>query len=90
MTATTLRHQSPTARDHFTRQPSSGDERPDRMLLGQARTLRDRAASMRQQASGLDEILASSYRRRAAELELEAWIAEVQSGIPYDEVHSAA
>jgi hypothetical protein len=60
------------------------------MLLGQARTLRDRATSMRQQASGLDEILASSYRRRAAELELEAWIAEVQSGIPYDEVHSAA
>jgi hypothetical protein len=45
---------------------------------------------MRQQASGLPEILADSYRRRAAELELEAWIAEVQSGIPYDEVHPAA
>jgi hypothetical protein len=63
---------------------------PDAERLALARTLRDRAGSLRQQSTSLPEILADSYRRRAAELELEAWIAEVQSGIPYDEVHPAA
>jgi hypothetical protein len=64
--------------------------RADQELLRRAHTTRDRAASMRRQAESLPEVLADSYKRRAAELELEAWIAEVQSGIPYDEVHSAA
>ena len=64
--------------------------RADQDLLRHARATRDRATSMRRQAEGLPEVLADSYKRRAAELELEAWIAEVQSGIPYDEVHSAA
>jgi hypothetical protein len=64
--------------------------RADQDLLRHARATRDRATSMRRQAEGLPAVLADSYKRRAAELELEAWIAEVQSGIPYDEVHSAA
>jgi len=64
--------------------------RADQDLLRHAHATRDRATSMRRQAEGLPEVLADSYKRRAAELELEAWIAEVQSGIPYDEVHSAA
>ncbi|MDZ7731992.1 MAG: hypothetical protein U5R31_01795 [Acidimicrobiia bacterium] len=55
-----------------------------------ARTLRDRAGSLRRQADALGDLLRETYRRRAAELELEAWIAEVQSGIPDDEVHAAA
>lgn len=71
-------------------QPSTDGPAPDHERLTRARALRDRAASLRQQSAGLSELLAGSYRRRAAELELEAWIAEVQSGIPYDEVHPAA
>lgn len=59
----------------------------DTALLGLAQTLRDRAAGLRTQAQGLDPVLATTYRRRASELELEAWVAELQSGIPVDEVH---
>jgi len=35
--------------------------------------LNERAHSLRAQADGLPELLAKTYRRRAAELELEAW-----------------
>ena len=42
--------------------------------------LQDRAASLRAQADGLPEVLATTYRRRAAELELEAWALELRSG----------
>ena len=42
--------------------------------------LNDRAASLRAQADGLPEVLAVTYRRRAAELELEAWALELRSG----------
>lgn len=49
-------------------------------------TLRHRAESLRHQADALDEVLALAYRRRASELEMEAWIHEVQAGVPSDEV----
>lgn len=42
--------------------------------------LQDRAASLRSQAEGLPEVLATTYRRRAAELELEAWALELRFG----------
>lgn len=42
--------------------------------------LNQRAASLRAQAEALPELQAQAYRRRAAELELEAWAIEVRSG----------
>ncbi len=59
-------------------------------LLEVAHTYRDRAESLRSQADQLSPVLAATYRRRASELELEAFVAEVQSGIPYDDVHLPA
>ena len=43
--------------------------------------LRNRAKSLRHQAEALDEVLSVTYRRRASELEMEAWILEVQFGL---------
>ena len=62
----------------------------DAELLGLSQNLRDRAAGLRTQALALDPVLATTYRRRAAELELEAWVAELQSGLPLDQVHPVA
>ena len=59
----------------------------DTELLDLARSLTDRATSLRTQAGSLPTVLADTYRRRASELELEAFIAEVQSGIGYDQIH---
>lgn len=42
--------------------------------------LTQRADSLRAQAADLPELLAQTYRRRAAELDLEAWALEVRSG----------
>ena len=66
------------------------DSEIDEGLLDISQTLRSRASGLRTQAGDLNEVLAASYRRRASELELEAWVAELQSGIPYDEVQSIA
>lgn len=38
-----------------------------------------RAESLRAQAAMLPDVLAGTYRRRASELELEAWVLEVRS-----------
>lgn len=62
----------------------------DPQLLQTAAVLRERATSLRVQADSLSEVLAAAYRRRAAELELEAWVAEVQAGVPADDLHVAA
>jgi hypothetical protein len=59
-------------------------------LVGQSHLLRERAYSLRQQSESLTLPLATAYRRRASELEFEAWVAELQAGVPYDEVHPAA
>jgi hypothetical protein len=44
--------------------------------------LAQRADSLRAQAADLPELLAQTYRRRAAELDLQAWALEVRSGAP--------
>ena len=59
-------------------------------FLDQAHAFQQRAESLRAQAETLDAVLAATYRRRASELELEAFVSEVQSGIPYAEVHLPA
>lgn len=59
----------------------------DDQLLDLAHSLSQRATSLRDQAESLPAVLAATYRRRASELELEAFIAEVQSGIAYDQIH---
>ena len=56
------------------------DQPTDVDLRQRARLLRQRAASLRAQAGQLSAPLATAYRRRASELELEAWVADVQSG----------
>ena len=62
----------------------------DSELVEQARTLRQRAVSLRSQAPSLPDAVASAYRRRASELEFESWVSELQAGLPYDQVHPAA
>ena len=62
----------------------------DHELVAQAKLLRQRAESLRHQAPALPDVLATAYRRRASELEFEAWVSELQSGVPYDQVHPAA
>lgn len=42
--------------------------------------LTQRADSLRVQADALPELLAQTYRRRAAELDLQAWALEVRAG----------
>lgn len=59
-------------------------------LVAEATHLRHRAESLRQQAAGFDEVLGMSYRRRASELEMEAWLLEVRAGVPETQLHSAA
>jgi hypothetical protein len=45
----------------------------------QARGLRKRATSLRTQAEHLEPVLATAYRRRASELELEAFLVALQA-----------
>lgn len=58
----------------------------DPTLVAQATVLRHRAESLRQQATGLGVVLAASYRRRAAELELQAWALDAHAGVREDDV----
>jgi len=62
----------------------------DTELVAQATSLRHRAESLRTQSQKLDAFVGASYRRRASELELEAWVLDIQSGLPYDRIVSAA
>ena len=62
----------------------------DKHLVEQSHVLRQRATSLRHQADALTSPLATAYRRRASELEFEAWISELQAGVPYDQVRPAA
>lgn len=61
----------------------------DPVLAGKAGALRQRATSLRAQADGLPEVLATAYRRRAAELELAAWAVDAHAGVRYDDVDDA-
>ncbi len=42
--------------------------------------LRQRATSLRRMSGSMNELVAQAYRRRAAELELQAWLTEVGTG----------
>lgn len=42
--------------------------------------LKQRADSLRHTASSMNELVAQAYRRRAAELELQAWLTELGAG----------
>lgn len=62
----------------------------DPRLIERASLLRERAQIYRDEASALDPVLATTFRRRASELELEAWANEVRSGRPIDEITPVA
>jgi len=49
-------------------------------IAHRANQLTQRADSLRTQADALPELLGRTYRRRAAELDLEAWALEVRAG----------
>ncbi len=61
----------------------------DAELVQAAKLLRERATSLRAQADMLSAPLAAAYRRHASELELEAWISEVQAGVPEERLQVA-
>ena len=62
----------------------------DAELVHLAHTLRSRAESLRNQSLTVDPLLATTFRRRASELELEAWVTEIQAGLPESQLHAFA
>lgn len=58
----------------------------DPALALEASLHRQHAASLRRQADDLTDVLAASYRRRAAELELAAWALDARAGLRDAEV----
>lgn len=62
----------------------------DESLVQHSRLLHSRADDLRHQAEELDPMLARTFRRRAAELDLASLVAELRSGLPIDEVHTLA
>ncbi len=63
---------------------------PNQALVKVAHSLRERARSLRVQAESLSAPLAAAYRRRASELEMEAWLDDLTAGLPYEEIPAAA
>ena len=70
--------------------PDIDPEVIDTTLVAQAHVLHSRAESLRNQSLTVDEVLAKTFRRRAAELELEAWASEVRAGLPESQLHMYA
>lgn len=62
----------------------------DQGMVTDAIRLRRRAASLRARAESMDGPLNISYRRRASELMLQAWLLEVRSGLPFTDIAAAA
>jgi hypothetical protein len=62
----------------------------DRELVAQAAGMRERAEHLRVQADAEPQLLGRTYRRRASELELEAFLVELSAGLPDDQVHAPA
>jgi hypothetical protein len=62
----------------------------DEVRVREAAELRHRATQLRRQAARLDDVLATSYRRRASELEMQAWVTELQAGVPDSKLRRAA
>jgi len=52
--------------------------------------LRRRAESLRARSASMEGPLRVSYRRRASELMLQAWLIEVRSGLPFTDIAPAA
>lgn len=69
---------------------SSPDPRVDQAMVTDATRLRRRAASLRARAGSIDGPLNLSYRRRASELMLQAWLLDVRSGLPLTDIPAAA
>ncbi|MCB1251089.1 MAG: hypothetical protein KDB36_16850 [Acidimicrobiales bacterium] len=72
-----MEHTHPTVAEH--------DE-----LLATASVLRSRADGLSRIAADVPALAAVAVRRRAQELELAAWVAEVQAGVPEDQIRFAA
>ena len=63
----------------------------DEAMVAEAAQMRRRAEALRHEATDVDnELVARSFRRRASELELEAWVLEVRAGVPETQLHHAA
>jgi hypothetical protein len=63
----------------------------DEAMVAEAAQMRRRADALRHEATEVDnELVARSFRRRASELELEAWVLEVRAGVPEQLLHHAA
>jgi len=69
---------------------SATDPKIDQAMVTDAMRLRRRAASLRTRAAAMDGPLNISYRRRASELMLQAWLLEVRSGRPLSDIPAAA
>jgi len=69
---------------------SATDPRVDQAMVTDAMRLRRRAASLRARAGSIDGPLNLSYRRRASELMLQAWLLDVRSGLPLTDIPTAA
>ena len=59
-------------------------------LAADALRLRRRAESLRARSASMEGPLRISYRRRASELMLQAWLIEVRSGLPFTDIAPAA
>lgn len=62
----------------------------DQQMVTDAGRLRRRASSLRTRADAMDGPLSISYRRRASELMLQAWVLEIRSGLPFTDIAAAA
>jgi hypothetical protein len=63
----------------------------DETMVAEAAQMRRRAEGLRHESTEVDnELVARSFRRRASELELEAWVLEVRAGVPEMQLHHAA
>ena len=69
---------------------SATDPGVDQAMVTDAMRLRRRAASLRARAGSIDGPLNLSYRRRASELMLQAWLLDVRSGLPLTDIPAAA
>ena len=69
---------------------SASDSLFDREMAAEALRIRRRALNLRARATSMDGPLCISYRRRASELMLQAWLLEVRSGLPFADIVAAA
>ena len=78
----------PSSLHHGHHEPQAVE--PDAELLEVAHTLRGRASGLDRIADAVPALASTAVRRRARELELAAWVAEIRSGVPAEVVRPAA